>query len=105
MNKPEFIKVKGTAMGRPSSGPRLGIRPGNYDAGETRGVEVEGVSVGGPAEKAGLKDGDIIIEIAGRSIQNINTYMQAMALQKQGTKIDIVVLRAKKKMTIKVELD
>jgi hypothetical protein len=31
--------------------------------------------------------------------------MQAMALQKQGTKIDIVVLRAKKKMTIKVELD
>ena len=53
---------------------------------------VEGVSPGGVAEKAGLKDGDVIVEIAGKPVKNITGYMTAMGTQKRGTPVDIVVL-------------
>src|SRR5262249_11160056 len=83
------------------SGPRLGVRPGNYE-GEDGGVLVDGVSPGGPAEKGGLKDGDVIIEIAGKPVKNIGGYMTAMSAQKAGTPIDVVVLRKGQKITLKV---
>ncbi len=82
-------------------GPRLGIRPGNYES-EDGGVLVEGVSPGGPAEKGGIKDNDIIVEIGGKPVKNIGGYMTAMSSQKAGTAVDVVVLRKGKKMTLKV---
>lgn len=82
-------------------GPRLGVRPGNYES-EDGGVLVEGVTPGGPAEKGGIKDGDIIIEIAGKPVTNIGGYMTAMSTQKPGNPIDVVVLRKGTKLTLKV---
>jgi hypothetical protein len=82
-------------------GPRLGVRPGNYES-EDGGVLVEGVTPGGPAEKGGIKDGDIIIEIAGKPVTNIGGYMTAMSTQKPGAPIDVVVLRKGSKLTLKV---
>lgn len=103
MARPAFVEVKGSATVRPSTGPRLGIRPG-YKEGE-EGVEVEGVTAGGAAEKGGVKDGDKIVEIGGKPIKDLNAYMQVMATQKAGTTIEIVVERAKKKMTLKIPLE
>jgi hypothetical protein len=102
--KPEYLVVKGAPMVRPSSGPRLGIRPGNYND-EKEGVAVDGVSPGGPAEKAGMKDGDRIVEIAGKPIKDINTYMQALAARKKGDQIEVVVIREKQRVTLKVNLE
>jgi hypothetical protein len=82
-------------------GPRLGIRPGNYES-EDGGVLVEGVTPGGAAEKGGVKDGDIIIEIGGKPVKNIGTYMTAMSSQKAGTAVEVVVLRKGNKMTLKL---
>ncbi len=86
--------------GRPS-GPRLGVRPGNYET-EDGGVLVEGVSPGGPAEKGGVKDNDVIVEIGGRSVKNIGSYMTAMSAQKPGNPVDVIVLRKGQKLTLKV---
>jgi len=82
-------------------GPRLGVRPGNYES-EDGGVLVEGVSPGGAAEKGGVKDGDIIIEIGGKPVKNIGGYMTAMSAQKAGTPVEVVVLRKGTKITLKV---
>lgn len=82
-------------------GPKLGIMPGNYEA-ETGGVLVEDVVPGGASEKAGLKAKDVIVEIAGKPVRNINDYMTAMAGQKPGVAIDVIVVRADKKLTVKV---
>lgn len=87
-------------VSRPQA-PRLGIMPGNYEA-ETGGVLVEDVTPGGAAEKAGLKPQDLIVEIAGKPVKNIGDYMAAMAGQKAGHQIEVVVVRKDKKMTIKV---
>lgn len=107
--RPKYLVVKGqsgdpTAPESRPTGPRLGILPGNYES-ETGGVLVEGVSPGGAAEAAGVKDGDIIVEIAGKPVPNITAYMGAMGAQKPGTTIDVVVERKGKKLTLKAKLE
>jgi S1-C subfamily serine protease len=81
--------------------PRIGIMPGNY--GEVDGgVLVEVVSKDGPAEKAGIKQGDRIVDINGKPIKNMDGYMSAMGAQKPGVEIPIIIIRDEKKMTVKV---
>ena len=102
--KPAFIEVKGGTSPRPAGNmPRLGIRPGYSD--EKDGVLVEGVSDGDPAAKAGIKSGDRIMEISGKKVGNIETYMQIMAGEKKGTTIQVGIDRNGKKIQIPVKLD
>ena len=102
--KPVFIEVKGGTSPRPAGDmPRMGIRPGYSD--EKDGVLVEGVSDGDPAAKAGIKKGDRIMEISGKKVGNIETYMQIMAGEKKGTTIQVGVERDGKKIKIPVKLD
>lgn len=82
------------------SGPTLGIMP-SYEEG-TPGVKLDGISPDGPAEKAGLKDGDLIIEIGGKPVTSVTNYMTIMNQQKSGVEIEIVLMRKDKKMTVKI---
>src|SRR5205085_769932 len=86
---------------RPRPGPKMGIMPGNYEEVD-KGVLIGGVSPGGAAEKAGLKEGDLIVEIGGKPIKNIGGYMTAMAGQKAGQAMDVKVMRKGKEVTLKV---
>ena len=86
-----------------TGGPRLGIRPGYGE--DDKGVKVEGVGEGGPADRGGIKGGDVVVSIAGKPVKDLQTYMQAMAVQKAGTTIEVVVQRGGKKVTLKVKLD
>ena len=81
--------------------PKLGIMPGNYEAIDG-GVLVDDVSPGGAAQKAGIKAGDIIVEIAGKPVKNIGGYMTTMAQQKAGKAIPVVVMRKDDKVTVDV---
>lgn len=110
-SKPKYLVTKGgwedptedrpaRSSSRPSM-PKLGIMPGNYESTEG-GVLVEDVTPGGAAEKAGVMPKDVVIEIAGKPVKDINAYMTIMASQKAGTEIDIVVVRKAKKVTVKV---
>lgn len=102
--KPAFIEVKGSTSPRPAGNmPRLGIRPAYSD--EKDGVLVDGVSDGDPAAKAGIKKGDRIMEISGKKVGNIETYMQILAGEKKGTTIDVGVEREGKKIKVSVKLD
>ena len=49
---------------------------------------------GGPAERAGLQKGDIIIEIAGQSIANIYDYTYALDVLRIGEPTKVVYMRA-----------
>ena len=104
-----YLKTKGggedptdtTPKSTSGRGPRIGIMPGNY--GEVDGgVLVAGVTEGGPAEKAGIKEDDVIVTIAGLPVKNIETYMAAMSGQKVGAEVEVIVLRKDKKVAVKV---
>lgn len=103
-DRPSFVEVaRASSQGRPMGNrPRLGIRPG-YNEGET-GVLVEGVSPGEAADKAGIKQGDRIVEMVGKPIQNIEGYMQLMGTIKPGSTIDLTVLRKDQKLSLKVQI-
>ena len=85
---------------RPSL-PKLGIAPGNYES-EEGGVLVDSVSPGGAAEKGGIKDKDVIVEIGGKPVKDIASYMSAMGAQKANVEIEVVVVRQGKKVAVKV---
>jgi S1-C subfamily serine protease len=69
---------------------------------EGEGMRLEGVSPGGAAEKGGLKDGDVIVDIGGKPVKNVTGYMTAMSGQKAGNAVEVTVLRKEKRVTLKV---
>ena len=60
---------------------------------EVEGLLLGGVIEGGPAAKAGLQEGDVIIEFAGQSITNIYDYTYALDAVKVDEVITVVFLR------------
>jgi len=105
-DKPKYLVTKDpwrdpteTRAARPM-GPKLGVLPDyNY---EGEGMRLEGVSPGGAAEKGGLKDGDVIVEIGGKPVKNVGGYMTAMSAQKAGSSVEVIVLRNEKRVPLKV---
>jgi len=67
------------------------------------GVEAEDVSEGSPAEKAGMKAKDVILEIGGEKVKDMEAYMAAMRKFKPGDKTKLKVMRGKNPMTLEVE--
>ena len=61
-----------------------------------------GVTDGGPAQKAGLKDGDLITEVGGKTAKDLTQYMTLMSAFKKGDKVPLSVVRDGQKMTITV---
>ena len=68
------------------------------------GVLVTQVREDGPAEKAGLKVEDVIVEIAGKPIKNGDELISVVAAQEVGSTTPIVVIRDGKRKTFDVEI-
>lgn len=77
----------------------LGTIP-DYAQGDLAGVKLSGVSKGGPAEKAGLRGGDVIVELAGKKIENIYDYTYALEALRVNEPTTIVVLRGEERLSM-----
>ncbi len=69
---------------------------------DVKGVKLGGASKGGPADKAGVKPGDIIVELAGRKIENIYDYTYAIEALKIGQEVKMVVVRNGKRINMRL---
>jgi aminopeptidase YwaD len=81
----------------------LGIMP-DFAGTETKGLRVDGVTKGGPADHGGMKKGDIITAINGMKVGNIYEYMSRLGKLKQGSTISVEVLREGKTEVLIVQL-
>ena len=90
---PQFTKVEQSSDTASRTGIRLftGTIP-DYST-EVTGLLLSGVVGGGPAEQAGLQKGDVIVEIAGRSIANVYDYTYALEVMKIGVPAKVVYTR------------
>jgi Tol biopolymer transport system component len=79
----------------------LGSIP-DYSAGDIQGVRLSGVNPTGPAAKAGVLAGDIVVELAGRKVENIYDYTFAIDTLKVNQETDVVVKRGKEVLRLKV---
>ncbi len=100
--RPEYVKVRTPmrANFQGPGGPRLGFMPG-YGDDEGDGVLVQSVMENSPAAKAGIKEGDRIVAIGGKPVQNLTAYMTLMRQYKKGDTIEVGVNRAGKTITVK----
>jgi hypothetical protein len=80
----------------------LGIMP-NYIS-SSKGLQVDGVSKGKPAEKGGILAGDIITRINDCEISDVYAYMDCLSLLNLGDKLNVTVIRNGKKVKCKVQL-
>ncbi|HVS13413.1 MAG TPA: M20/M25/M40 family metallo-hydrolase [Thermoanaerobaculia bacterium] len=60
---------------------------------EVEGLRLGGVMAGGPADEAGLREGDVIIRFGGATITNIYDYTYALDAVKVGVPVEVVYLR------------
>ncbi len=84
----------GMAMG--SLRVRLGIMPDYSD--EDEGVKVGSTFPNTPAANAGIKDGDVIVQIGDDKVTSLTDYMTALNKHKPGDKAKIAVLRNGERM-------
>jgi Tol biopolymer transport system component len=91
---PDYVPQAGPKPGERRAGLRvyLGTIP-DYAESDAKGVKLSGVAAHGPAAKAGVQGGDLIIELAGRKIDNIYDYTYAIEALKIGQPVKLVVLR------------
>ena len=86
-------------------GAYLGTIP-DFSAMESAGggVKLADVRSGGPADKAGIKGGDVLVEMAGTRIENLYDMTYALQDHKPGETIDVVVLRGGQRTTLRATL-
>ena len=71
---------------------------------EPKGALIAGVSEGSPAEKAGIKPGDIILEFDGKKIKTMRNLPKIVANTKVGKNVDLKIWRNKKLVSKKLTL-
>jgi serine protease Do len=71
----------------------------------TQGALVADVISGGPGDKAGIKRGDIIIEMNGKKIENTIQSRNMVAQMKPGTSVKFTLLRDGKKIQVTAVLE
>jgi hypothetical protein len=79
----------------------LGVVP-DY-AFDGNGMRIDGVSEGKPAQKAGLKAGDIVIQIGDHKVSDMMSYMKALGKFSKGEKAVVTFRRGEEVMTSEVE--
>ena len=101
--RPDFARVERSEAGagsRDTLRAYLGSIP-DYST-EVKGVKLSGVRAGSPAEKGGLKGGDVIVEFAGQKIANIYDYTYALDAVKIGTPVKVIVERDGQRVEVTV---
>ncbi len=71
---------------------------------QREGILVAQVMEDSPADKGGLKQGDVILELDGTKVEKVATFRNKIALTAPGTKVSLQILRDGKKDTLEVEI-
>jgi hypothetical protein len=95
-----FTKTKDS-----SDSPRftvsMGVVPDYLYSG--KGMRVDGVSEGKPAQAAGLQKGDVVLQLGDSTIIDMMGYMRALSIFKKGDSTQVVVERAGQKIATKIK--
>jgi hypothetical protein len=100
-SRPDYVEQP---VKQPTTGGRLRAYLGTIPdyAEEVEGVMLSGVGKGGPADKAGVQARDVIVELAGKKIENIYDYTHAIEGLKIGQPVPMAVIREGKRVVLEI---
>jgi S1-C subfamily serine protease len=67
-----------------------------------KGLALGGVTAGSPADRGGLRAGDVIVEFGGIEIANIYDYTIALDSARVGEPVEVVVVRGGERVELTV---
>ncbi len=76
----------------------------SLDLDEAKGALIASVEPNGPAEEAGLKTGDLILEFNGQKVDRLKDLPRLVAAAKAGEKAEVRVLRDGNERSVKVQV-
>jgi hypothetical protein len=88
-----------SAAPRTGSGAWFGSVP-DMAASDTTGVRLTGVSPGSPAEQAGIRAGDVIIEFGGMRVADLYQFTDALQAHQPGDTVQVIVRRDGEPLTV-----
>jgi len=102
---PDFINVPSSnTMKHAKFKVTLGLMPDVMGVSRIPGLRADIVVAGKPAHTAGIRSGDIIQEIDGKPVKNMDEYMQRLSELEPDTTIPVKVLRGEEILTFQVHL-
>jgi S1-C subfamily serine protease len=101
--RPTYKSTGRQTANRDGDRPYFGSIP---DFGEpTDGFAISGVTKGGPAEKGGLRGGDVITSLGDNKIANLEDFDAALRKFEAGDKVKVGVRRGKETLDLEVTLE
>ena len=79
----------------------LGTIP-DYGSSDVKGVAISGVTSGGPAEKAGLKSEDVVVQLGEERVESIYDYTRAIGNTIPNKQTYIIVQRGNERLELKI---
>jgi len=100
---PEYMATDRTNSGpmRVSIRVSLGTIP-KYGQSDAKGLPLAGVAPRGPAARAGIQAGDIVVSVAGSPVENIYDYTYALESLQVGEAIEVIVQRGADRLSLTV---
>lgn len=84
--------------------PTLGVNVRTATDGAIDGAQVQNVAAGGPAARAGIREGDVIVAVGDRAVRGADELAVAVNQHAAGDRVAVALLRDGKRMTVTVAL-
>lgn len=86
-------------------GGRLGVSVSETEAGEAKGpggVVIDSVEEGSPAETAGLRKGDVVVEFDGERVRSVRQFTRLVSETPAGRQVGAAVMRDGQRVSLNV---
>lgn len=77
----------------------------SFDLKNDKGILIAQVTKNSPADKAGLKPGDVIVSYRGRPVNDTGDFRNQVALEQPGSKVEFEIIRDGKQRSVSVKID
>jgi S1-C subfamily serine protease len=82
--------------------PTLGLSARSVSNSIASGAQIANVTVGGPAEKAGILENDVVVKLGDRKVSDADEFVVAVRLLKIGQEAPIEVMREGRPVTLMI---